>query len=226
MNDKVIQGDCLEVMKDIEDHSVDVAIADPPYKMTKKGKSCRPNYMPVNMGDNFFSKGMKNTLPDTKEWLRETYRVLNNQSHLYIFTNTNSLLDFLNISKEVGFKLHNVLTMAKDTRIPSRWYYKKTELVLFMRKGKAKRLNNMSCSDLIEVKMTTKKNGKKHPTQKPLSLIEMFVKNSSNEGETVIDPFMGSGTTGVACKNLNRYFIGIELNEKYFEVAKKRIRKA
>ena len=71
-----------------------------------------------------------------------------------------------------------------------------------------------------------KNTGKNHPTQKPLDIIERVIKTSSNENDTILDCFMGSGTTGVACKNLNRNFIGIELDSKYFKIAKDRIDKA
>ena len=107
--------------------------------------------------------------------------------------------------------------------MPCRWYLKNCELVLFFRKGKAKPINDMTSRDWVKVNMPTKKNGKLHITQKPLDFIQKLVTNSSNEGDTVLDCFMGSGTTGVACINTNRNFIGIELDEKYFNIAKERI---
>ncbi len=67
---------------------------------------------------------------------------------------------------------------------------------------------------------------KEHPTEKPIELMKLYIENSSNENDTVLDPFMGSGSTGVACKNTNRNFIGIELDENYFNIAKKRIEEA
>ena len=67
---------------------------------------------------------------------------------------------------------------------------------------------------------------KQHPTEKPIELMKLYIENSSNQNDTVLDPFMGSGSTGVACKNINRNFIGIELDENYFNIAKKRIEEA
>ena len=113
--------------------------------------------------------------------------------------------------------------MKKDTGMPNRWYLKNTELILFFRKGNAKPINDLTSRDWFEVKMPTKKNGKTHITQKPFNLIRKLVTNSSNENDVVLDPFMGSGTTGVACVDSNRNFIGIELDEKYFNIAKSRI---
>lgn len=219
---QLYNGDCLEVMKSIPDGSVDLVLTDPPYKMTKQGKSCRPNYMRSGMGDNLFD----GELPDTQTWLKLCYDKMKDDSHLYIFTNTNSLQDFLNAATEVGFKLHNVISMIKDTKMPNRWYLKYTELVLFFRKGAAFPINDMTSRDYEFVTMPTLKNGKAHVSQKPLSFIEKLITNSCKEGSVVLDPFMGSGTTGVACKNTNRAFIGIELDEAYFKIAKERIEKA
>ena len=215
-------GDCLEIMKDIPDESIDLIVTDPPYKMTKRGKSCRPNWMPNNMGNNVFD----NKLPLPKEWIGECYRVLKQGTHFYTFCNTNDIKEYLIVAEECGFKLHNILIMKKDTGMPNRWYLKNTELILFFRKGKAKPINNLCSRDWIEVEMPTQKKGKVHITQKPLNIIQEFVANSSQEGEIVLDPFMGSATTGVACVNTNRGFIGIELDDKYFNIAKKRIEEA
>lgn len=83
--------------------------------------------------------------------------------------------------------------------------------------------NFVQPSDILEFDVVPNRNGKLHSTQKPLELMEYLVKTYSNEGETVLDFTMGSGTTGVACRNLNRHFIGIEMDEEYFKVAKNRI---
>ena len=213
------RGDCLELMKDMPDNSIDMILVDPPYKMTKRGKSCRPNWMPNNMGENVFN----GEIPNVKDWMSECYRILKEGTHFYTFCNTNDILEYLQTAKECGFKLHNIITMIKDTGMPCRWYLKNCELVLFFRKGKAKPINDMTSRDWVKVNMPTKKNGKLHITQKPLDFIQKLVTNSSNEGDTVLDCFMGSGTTGVACINTNRNFIGIELDENYFNIAKERI---
>lgn len=201
-------GDCIEVMKTIEDNSVDLVVTDPPYKMTKQGKSCRPNYMKSGMGEDLFN----GELPNTTEWMELCFDKLKDDSHFYVFTNINSLPDFLNTAKECGFKLHNIISMIKDTKMPNRWYLKYTELVLFFRKGKAKPINDMTSRDYEFVETPTLKNGKIYISQKPLSFIEKLITNSSKENDTILDPFMGSATSGIACKNTNRKFIGIELN--------------
>lgn len=222
MNDiQLFHGDCLELFSGLENESVDLVVVDPPYKMTKRGKSCRPNWMADNMGENVFD----GDVPDSLKWMEECFRVLRNGTHLYTFCNTNDLQTYLNNAEKVGFKFHNLISMIKDTRMPNRWYLKQTELLLFFRKGPAKPINDMTSIDNINVTMPKKSNGKLHITQKPLDFIEKLVSNSTKPGEVVLDCFMGSGTTGVACKNLGRKFIRIEKDEDYFKIAKERIEK-
>lgn len=106
------------------------------------------------------------------------------------------------------------------------YYMSQFEYILFFRKGKGKKINNCGTSDILSVKNIKSKDneGKNlHDTEKPVDLIKILIENSSNENEIVLDPFMGIGSTGVACKNLNRNFIGIEIDEKYFNIAKERI---
>lgn len=100
---------------------------------------------------------------------------------------------------------------------------KNCEYVIFAKKGNAKFINNCGSKTVHKVKgnKTTS-----HPTEKPIELMKMYVLNSSIENNTILDPFMGSGTTGVACVNTNRNFIGIEMDDKYFEIAKERIESA
>lgn len=212
-------GDCLELMKEISNGSIDCIITDPPYKMTKNGKSCRPNYMPASSSENLFD----GKLPDTFTWMSECFRVLKNGTHFYTFANINSVQDYLNQAQKAGFKLHNIISMIKDTKMPNRWYLKYTEFVLFFRKGEAKAINDMTSRDYEFVKTPTAKSGKLHVTEKPYLFIEKLAKNSSKEGDIIFDPFVGSGTTCLAAKNLNRQFIGIEKDESYFKIAQNRL---
>lgn len=217
---KLYLGDCLDVMKGIPDNSIDLVVTDPPYKMTKQGNSCRPNYMKSGMGYNLFS----GSLIRPKDWLPVCFAKLKDDTHFYSFCNLNDLELYLKVLKDSGFKIHNILTMRKNTKMPNRWYLKYTEFIIFARKGKAKPINDMTSRDYFDVNMPTNKNGKLHITQKPLILIEKLIFNSSFENQTILDPFMGSGTSGVACKQLNRDFIGIELDETYFNISQRRIK--
>jgi site-specific DNA-methyltransferase (adenine-specific) len=99
------------------------------------------------------------------------------------------------------------------------------EYILFCRKGSAKKINNCGTSDIIDIpNKKQKKDGKNlHDTEKPVELMKILIENSSIENDTILDPFMGIGSTALACKNSNRKFIGIEIDNKYFDVAKQRI---
>jgi len=215
----VYLGDCLDLMPQIHNNTIDLIITDPPYKMTKNGKSCRPNYMPASSSENLFD----GKLPDTYTWMRECFRVLKDDTHFYTFANINSIQDYLNQAQKAGFKLHNIISMVKDTKMPNRWYLKYTEFVLFFRKGAAKPINDMTSRDYEFVKTPTIKSGKLHITEKPYSFIEKLVKNSSNENDVVLDLFMGSGTTCLAAKNNNRQFFGFDREEESYKIAKTRL---
>lgn len=221
-NYKLYQGDCLEVMKDIEDGSIDLVVTDPPYKTITGGDSNganseRPKGMLQGNRKLFKHQSIK-----ISSWMPEIYRVLKEGSHCYIFTNSLNLQEMLNEATKVGFKLHNLLIWEKNNCTPSQYYMKNCEYVLFLRKGKAKWINNIGDSKTVH-KFNNIIGNKLHPTEKPVDLLEYYLLNSSEPNDIVFDPFMGSGSTGVACLNANRNFIGIELDGNYFKIAKKRI---
>lgn len=220
------KGDCLEILKDIPDKSVDLIVTDPPYK-TISGGNNSSDWVSRYGGSVLYKndgKIFKYNDINHKEWLKEVYRVLKDNSHIYIMTNLLNLFTLKTIAEEVGFKIHNLLVWEKSTCTANRWYMKNCEYVLFMRKGKAKSINNASSKTVH--KFNNIVGTKIHPTEKPVKLMELYILNSSKEKQIVLDPFMGSGTTGVACINTNRNFIGIELDEKYFKIAEKRIEEA
>lgn len=219
------QGDCLELLKKIKDNSIDLVVTDPPYKMNHNTGSC------TNIGmKNKWQGNIKagNTVMDFSldikfcQWLPEIYRILKPSSHCYIFCNDKNIQELLNEATKIGFRESNVLVWIKNNATPNRYYMKNLEFILFLYKGKAKPINNMGSKCAIEIKNI---NGKEkfHPTEKPIELLKQYIGNSSKENDWVLDPFMGSGSTGVAAKNLNRNFIGFELDNKYFEIAKERI---
>lgn len=222
---KLLQGDCLELMKDIPDESIDLIVTDPPYKMNHSTGGC------TNIGmKNKWQGNIKagNTVMnfDTNikfsDWLPEIYRVLKNGSHCYVFCNDKNIQELLNETTKCGFRESNILVWIKNNATPNRYYMKNLEFVLFLYKGKAKPINNMGSKCAIEAKNINGK-FKLHATQKPVDLLEIYIKNSSLENDVVFDPFMGSGSTGVACVNTNRNFVGIELDKNYFNIAKERI---
>jgi site-specific DNA-methyltransferase (adenine-specific) len=138
--------------------------------------------------------------------------------------NGRNLMRLQSEAEKVGFEYQNHLIWEKGNVTPNRYYMGACEFILMLKKGKARTIRNASCPNILKVKNNVGK--KHHPTEKPVELMQIFIVNSSDEGDIVIDPFMGSGSTGVACINTNRNFIGIELDEQYFNIASDRINRA
>lgn len=215
----LMQGDCLERMKEIPDGSVDMVLTDPPYKVTSRGGYTSAGGMMLD--DKMRSgKVFKENNTAIDEWLPILSRVLKNSGHCYIMCNNKNLQQFLNATTNSGLHLVKTMVWAKDNKIMSQAYMSQIEFVLFLRKGQFVRINDCGSSDLMQFKNPKNKS---HPTEKPVGLMEFLIKNSSKECETVLDMFMGTGAAGVAAENLCRKFIGIELDEGYFEIAKNRI---
>ena len=204
-----------------KEYKVDLIVTDPPYKTTKRGNSGGTGGM---LKDEKFIKGnggFKNNDVNQKEWLSKCFKVLKDDKHIYVMTNNKNLSQTLIDVDEVGFKIFKTLIWAKDNCITNMWYMDSHEYIIFARKGKAKKINN--CGDRSVFNVPNVK-GKSHPSEKPIELFEKLVLNSSDENDIVLDPFMGVGTLPIACKNYNRNYIGIELDEKYFNIAEQRIK--
>jgi len=211
---RLINDDCLVAMdKMIEEGvKVDMVLADPPYGMSFQCGTRKDKYDKIKNDCNL-------------EWLDEfarlSYEIAKDNTAHYVFCSFHHI-DKFKQAFEKYFKVKNILTWSKrcgglgDLKAD---FMPTTEFVLFLQKGR-KFYNGKRVSNVLEF---NKIRAEYHPTQKPLDLIEFMLEKFTNEGEVVIDPFMGSGTTGVACKNLGRDFIGIELDDKYFNIAKNRI---
>ena len=223
VNVNLMKGDCLERMKEIPDGSVDLCVSDIPYKLTGGGKgdganSKRPKGILV---DN--SQLMK--VPKFEDWLPDLYRIMKDGSHIYLMCNFKNLNDLMNKSLAVGFKHINLLVWEKNNCTPSQFYMKNCEYTLLLRKGKSKYINNIGESKTVH-KFNNIIGNKVHPTEKPEELMKFYVENSSNVGDTVLDIFMGSGSTGVACLNTNRKFLGVEMDENYFDIGVNRMQES
>ena len=246
---KLLNGDCLELLKDIPNNSIDLIVTDCPYKIVGGGcttgiygnKSIeesdviktRLGYKHKNGHVSLFGclndmaedvkkgKMFKHNDISFKEWLPEIYRVLKENTHCYIMVNARNFKELQQEAENVGFKYQNLLVWNKNNATPNKYYMNQHELILMLRKGKAKNINNMGTKNILVVPNII--GNKKHPTEKPVDLMKILIENSSNENDLVLDPFMGSGSTGIACKESNRKFIGMELDEKYFNIAKSRI---
>ena len=158
---------------------------------------------------------------DFKDWLPDIYRVLKQGTHCYIMINARNLKELWQAAEDVGFVFQNLLIWDKGNATPNKYYLNAYELVLMLRKGAAKNINNMGCKNILSIPNIM--GNKKHPTEKPVMLMKVLIENSTDEHQVVLDPFMGVGATGVACKELGREFIGIEIDENYFNIAKDRI---
>lgn len=223
-NYKLYQGDCLEVMKDIEDGSVDLVVTDPPYEITTTGAGM------YKQADKQYVKelnGMKDGF--SEEVLDELCRVMK-KINIYFFCSQKQiipLLDYFVKKKKCNW---NILSWHKTNPIPAcgNKYLTDTEFILFFREKGVKVYGSFDTKRTWYATPLNQSDKKKygHPTVKPLSILENLIVNSSQEGEVVLDCFMGSGSTGVASLNTNRNFIGIELDEGYFEIAKERIEEA
>lgn len=134
--------------------------------------------------------------------------------------NDRNLNELTNVALGCGFKFQRLLVWNKGNVTPSKWYMGQCEYILMLRKGKAKYINNMGDKNIIEIPNVK---NKLHPTEKPVKLMEKLILNSTNENDVVFDGFMGCGSTGLACVNTNRKFIGYEINEEYFNIAKNRL---
>lgn len=244
-------GDCLELMKYIPDESVDLVVTDCPYHIVQGGCSNQTvTFKPMSgvldkrrrgcgrCSVKWETSGQLDNIENVKagkifdhndiefeEWLPETYRVLKDNTHCYIMINARNLKDLQTEAEKVGFKYQQILIWNKGNATPNRWYMQAYEMILMLRKGKAVPINNLGEKNILNVP-NIKSGTKLHPTEKPAQLMQILIENSSNLGDIILDPFMGSGSTGVACINTNRNFIGFELDEKYFNIAKERIETA
>ena len=209
------RGDCLELMKAIPDGSVHLVLTDPPYGIDFQS----------NFRKNKFNK-IENDSAVNAEFLDECKRVLKDTGAFYCFTRWDVYPSWIEqISKR--FKVKNCIVWFKrggglgDLK---KGYIYNHEFIIYCAE-KNHRLNGKRRNDVFEFAKDAPSTYV-HPTQKPISLLKEIIERSSNEGGVVLDCFMGSGSTGVACVNTNRRFIGIELDEGYFNIAKKRIEDA
>lgn len=226
-NIKLINNDSLiELQKLIENKRlVDLIIIDPPYKVTSRGSAGNSGGM-LQKDINKKGKVFANNNCNVKDWMPLVYQVLKDGSHCYIMTNHVNLLEYLIVAKENGFHFIKSLIWNKGNKIMGRAYMSQFEYVLFFRKGPFKKINKCGTSDILNIPniKTKDENGINiHDTEKPIALYQLLIENSSNVGDIVMDCFFGSGNCAFACLNTNRKFIGIEIDENYFNVANERI---
>lgn len=222
---KLYKGNCLELIKDIEDNSIDLIVTDPPYPTTSRGNAGNSGGM-LQKDINKKGKVFTHNNIDCSEYAPEFYRLLKDGSHCYVMTNHVNLIHMLNVFTECGFHFIKSLIWDKGNKIMGQFYMSQFEYILFFRKGKGVKINNCGTSDILSIpnKKTKGENGKNlHDTEKPIKLMQILIENSSKKEQVILDPFMGIGSTGIACVNTERNFIGVEIDDTYFEIAKDRI---
>ena len=225
------QGDCLELMKEIPDKSIDLIVTDPPYDISAtNGGGSVNNIKKLNKSlDDLVVANITNGY-DIELFGNEFIRVMN-EPNIYLWCNKVQIPDYFKFYVEKHKCKFDIICWHKTNALPtySNKYLSDTEYLLYFRTGKGKCFpQSYEDAKTFYIAPINHKDKKEfgHPTIKPLDITEKIIRNSSKEGQTVLDPFMGSGTTGVACINTNRNFIGYELNEEYFNIAQNRLREA
>lgn len=231
---ELLQGDCLELMKDIPDGSVDLVVTDPPYLHVKGGMKSKK----YNTGTWRSDSNMVTSMSDFGEVeifnFLDTVMPKMKKVNMYIFCSKLQLVSYfkyISMNKKLKYDLL-VWDKVKYTMKSSKFYTSDIEYVVrIYQAGVSLRKVLTEDGAKSDIKHYMKRQAHpqprgEHGTMKPVNILENFIRVASGECDVVLDPFMGSGSTGVACLNTNRDFIGIELDKDYFEVAKKRIEEA
>lgn len=215
--------DSIEYMKTLPSESISLIVTDPPYKITARGSSGTMGGYIVN---DLSKKGniFEHNDIQISDYAPEFYRLLKDGSHCYVMTNNLNLIEMLNTFTECGFHFIKSLIWDKGNKISGQYYMSQFEYILFFRKGKGIPINNCGTSDILSIPIKKLKNNSinLHDTEKPVELMKILIANSSKELDVVLDPFMGIGSTGIACKQLNRNFIGCEIDKKFYDIANRR----
>lgn len=232
---ELFNEDCLTVMKEMNDNCIDLILTDPPYNIGQFAEE-RGNNLCSLRENNFISAQWDNE--ENEDWqelmnsfFREAARVIKDGGSMVLFASVLKLDMIIHLAETHGFYYKTVGVWHKTNPLPRNMnihFVNSVEpWVYFIYKSKTGTFNNDNkvIHDFIETGITPRREKEHgtHPTQKPLVLMEHFIKLLSNEGDIILDPFMGSGSTAVACKNLNRNFIGVELDKNYFDIACKRV---
>lgn len=224
------KGDCLEILRTIPDNSIDLIVTDPPYTISatngggsinkaKKLNKSLEALTELNITDGY----------DVDRYNTEFVRVMK-EINIYVWCNKLQIPDYFDFYVKKHNCKFDIICWHKTNALPtySNKYLSDTEYCLYFRKGKGKcfpkSYEDAKTYYFAPINISDKKIYK-HPTIKPLDIIERLIRNSTTS-QVVLDPFMGSGTTGVACVNTNRDFVGIEINDEYFNVSENRINEA
>ena len=231
---EIYNMDCLKLLKQMPDKCIDLVLTDPPYNISKLNDNRdrsklnspimrRKSPLKYDFGE-WDNKERGDFLDFTKEWIKECCRVLKENGTIISFFNKEDISFLGWIAKDYGVRTRTIFSWHKTNPVPSFRkvnYLSACEFLWVGSKGKWT-FNFKQQKEMHNFFETANKSsyGKtKHPTEKPTELIRWLIKVGSNEGDLVLDCFGGSGTTGVACKQLNRNYILIEKEQKYYDMA-------
>lgn len=221
---QLFKGDCLEVMKLIPDGSVDAIITDPPYNIAQKNNFTSMGRRGIDFGE--WDKGF-----DLFSYIDLLPRICSKDANLVIFNDWKNVGEIAKYARDKGFEIKDMLRWEKSNPMPrnrDRRFVVDYEVAIWLTASKKSKWVFNRQSDnydrpLFRGALVPQSEKTEHTTQKPLWLMETIIKTLTNEQQTILDPFMGSGSTGVAAVNTGRRFIGIEMDDKYFEIAEQRI---
>ncbi len=244
--DVVKQGDCIALMEAMPEASVDMVFADPPYNLQLAGDLHRPNNSKVDAVDDAWDQFDSFAIYDdfTRRWLRAARRVLKDNGTLWVIGSYHNIFRVGTALQDLEYWILNDVVWRKTNPMPNfrgRRFTNAHETMIWAAKDKdarytfnydaMKRLNDdlqMRSDWLIPIcsggeRLKNDQGEKAHPTQKPEALLHRVIMAATKPGEIVLDPFFGSGTTGAVAKKLGRHYIGLERDDDYIAVAKKRI---
>ena len=251
---KLLKGDCIEILNQARENSVDAIFADPPYFLSNGGITCHAGKMvSVNKGKWDKSRGVKENHQFTFDWLRACQRVLKPDGTIWVSGTTHIIYSVGYAMQELGYKILNDIVWYKRNAPPNlscRYFTHSTEIVLWAAKNKkskhyfnyklmkdlnkGKQMRNVWGLDVsdketppkvweISAPPASEKKFGKHPTQKPIGLLNRIILASTKEGDLVLDPFCGSSTTGVTAVLSKRKYVGIELEDSYLKLSRNRL---
>lgn len=221
-NIKLYLGDSKEVLKKLEANSIDTVITDPPYNISRKTNF---HTMKGHRGTSM-DYGEWDKKADILSWINQLPRILKQGGNIVIFNCWENLGEIAKIMRENNIEPKRCLVLNKSNPAPfnrDRLFVNDVEFAIWGVYGKKWVFNREEKLEKC-ILNTTVQSKKFHPTMKDIKVIEKLVRILSNEGDTILDPFMGSGTTGMVCKKTGRKFIGIELEEEYIKIAMVRIK--
>ncbi|MES2295239.1 MAG: site-specific DNA-methyltransferase [Pseudomonadota bacterium] len=217
-------GDAREILPTLA--PADLVCTDPPYLVSKGGFAAN---LQLEGGFGGWMKDYGNQgdiVPcdlEFSEWMPLVFAALGERAQAYFMSNGRNVKAMQIAAEEASFRFHTLLVWDKRTALPNKYYQNVTEFGLFMFKGKARTINDPASKNLVTI---FQRDDSSHPTEKPVELMRYWIGNSSAPGQVVLDPFMGSGTTGVAALKLGRRFFGIEQDPDWFDIACRRIEDA